>query len=215
MEKINFQDGQLVKAGYVNIEGTQYPITEAEYESLTPLSAHVLNKLQANIETEINKVQEELSKQQQSLYSAKIIQAITQNTNYELPGTYIVNSQNMELYMEGILLIKDTDYAEVGTEGETSNIIQFKDWSIKAGYTLIQKVRGQSTKIHSVEEAIEAVKQLWTESHGNLDNISVRLETQNANKDYIVRVGNSTTGASIQWYTVNRLTLDIEEGWSE
>lgn len=214
MEKINFEDGQLVSPASVNIEGETYPIKEAEYESPTPLSAHVLNKLQTNIETEINNIQAELSKQLQSIYSVKIAQAITQNTNYELPGTYVVES-NMELYMEGILLVKDMDYIEVGDTGETSNIIQFKNWTVKAGYILVQKVKGQSIRIYSKEEAIEAVEQLWIQEHNTIDNISVRSETQNANKDYIVRVGNSTTGETMQWYTVNRLTLEIESGWIE
>lgn len=210
MEKINFQDGQLVEAGYVNIEGTQYTITEAEYESPTPLSAYVLNKMQENIENEINKVQAELSKQLQSIYSVKIAQAITQNTNYELPGTYIVNSQNMELYMEGILLVKGSDYIEVGDTGETSNIIQF-NWTVKAGYILVQKVKGQSIRIYSAEEAVEAVKQLWTEEHGNLNGVYVQSSGVDVYKNHIVVVRSSTNTAALAWYTVNRLTLNIEE----
>lgn len=50
MEKINFEDGQLVSNGYVEIDGTQHTVTEAEYEGSTPLSAHNLNKMQDNIE---------------------------------------------------------------------------------------------------------------------------------------------------------------------
>lgn len=50
MERINFEDGQLVKEGYVEIDGVQYPITEAEYSGDTPLSAYIMNKLQDNIE---------------------------------------------------------------------------------------------------------------------------------------------------------------------
>lgn len=210
MEKIDFQDGQLVKAGYVNIEGTQYPIVEAEYEGTTPLSAFVLNKLQANIESEINKIQEEISKQTQSSYSVKIAQAITQNTNYELPGTYIVNSQNMELYMEGVLLIKNEDYIEVGTEGETSNTIKF-NWNIKTGYVLIQKVRGESTKIYSADEAVEAVKQLWIEQHDSLDGVYIQTSGTDESKNHIVVVRSSTDTSALAWYTVDRLNLSIEE----
>lgn len=54
MEKINFEDGQLVSEGYVEIDGTQHQIHEAEYEGDTPLSAHILNLMQTNIEQEIN-----------------------------------------------------------------------------------------------------------------------------------------------------------------
>lgn len=57
MQKINFEDGQLVKKGYVEIDGTQYSTEEAEYDGATPLSAHVLNKMQDNIEEAINNVQ--------------------------------------------------------------------------------------------------------------------------------------------------------------
>lgn len=209
MERINFQDGQLVKAGYVNIEGTQYPIIEAEYSGDTPLSAFVLNKLQTNIETAINNIQVELSKQLQSIYSVKIAQTITQNTNYELPATYIVGN-NMELFMEGILLVKGADYIEVGDTGETSNIIQF-NWTVKAGYILVQKVKGQSIRIYSAEEAVEAVKQLWTEEHGNLNGVYVQSSGVDVYKNHIVVVRSSTNTAALAWYTVNRLTLNIEE----
>lgn len=56
MDKINFQNGTLVTPAKVNIEGTQYNVTEAEYSGSTPLSAHVLNQLQTNIENAIQEV---------------------------------------------------------------------------------------------------------------------------------------------------------------
>lgn len=56
MQKINFEDGQLVKKGYVEIDGTQYPTEEAEYDGATPLSAHILNKMQDNIEEAIDNI---------------------------------------------------------------------------------------------------------------------------------------------------------------
>lgn len=57
MEKINFEDGQLTKKGYVVIDGKEYLINEAQYDGATPLSAYVLNKLQDNIEEGINNIQ--------------------------------------------------------------------------------------------------------------------------------------------------------------
>lgn len=57
MEKINFEDGQLTKKGYVVIEGKEYLINEAQYDGATPLSAYVLNKMQDNIEEGINNIQ--------------------------------------------------------------------------------------------------------------------------------------------------------------
>lgn len=50
MKRINFEDGQLVNAGYVKEDGT---IEEAVYEGNTPLSAFNLNKLQDNTEEAI------------------------------------------------------------------------------------------------------------------------------------------------------------------
>ena len=57
MEKINFEDGQLTKKGYVVIDGKEYLINEAQYDGATPLSAYVLNKMQDNIEEGINNIQ--------------------------------------------------------------------------------------------------------------------------------------------------------------
>lgn len=53
MKKINFEDGKLITQGYVEINGVQHEVHEAEYESHTPLSSHVLNTLQDNIEEEL------------------------------------------------------------------------------------------------------------------------------------------------------------------
>lgn len=57
MEKINFEDGQLTKKGYVVIDGKEYLINEAQYDGATPLSAYVLNKMQDNIEEGIKNIQ--------------------------------------------------------------------------------------------------------------------------------------------------------------
>ena len=57
MKKINFEDGQLTKKGYVVIDGKEYLINEAQYDGATPLSAYVLNKMQDNIEEGINNIQ--------------------------------------------------------------------------------------------------------------------------------------------------------------
>lgn len=54
MKKINFEDGELVKGAYVIMNDEEIPVTEAEYIGDTPLSAHVMNKLQDNIEGELN-----------------------------------------------------------------------------------------------------------------------------------------------------------------
>jgi len=43
MEKINFEDAILKKSAYVTINGTEYPVTDAEYEGGTNLDAETLN----------------------------------------------------------------------------------------------------------------------------------------------------------------------------
>ena len=57
MKKINFEDGQLTKRGYVVIDGKEYLVNEAQYDGATPLSSYVLNKMQDNIEEGINNIQ--------------------------------------------------------------------------------------------------------------------------------------------------------------
>lgn len=53
MNKINFEDGQLVSPAYVKEDGT---IEEAVYEGETPLSSFNLNKMQDNTEEAINEL---------------------------------------------------------------------------------------------------------------------------------------------------------------
>lgn len=43
MEKINFEDATLKKSAYVTIDGTEYPVTDAEYVGGTDLDAATLN----------------------------------------------------------------------------------------------------------------------------------------------------------------------------
>jgi len=50
MEKIEFEEGQLVKPATVTIDGIEYEVKDAEYTGETPLSPFVLNKMQDNIE---------------------------------------------------------------------------------------------------------------------------------------------------------------------
>ena len=55
---------------------------------------------------------------------------ITQNTNYTVPQKYYVGKNDMQIFFEGCLLVKDINYIEVGTSGGESTKIQFKDWSV-------------------------------------------------------------------------------------
>ena len=54
MDKIPFEDGTLVTAGYVEIDGTKHETVQPEYTGNTPLSAYNMNKMQDNIEDSIN-----------------------------------------------------------------------------------------------------------------------------------------------------------------
>lgn len=136
---------------------------------------------------------------------------IAQNTNYELPATYKVGSDDLELYVEGVLLIKDINYVEVGDSGQTSNIIQFLDWNVNAGYTILEKVKGNSIRIYSEEEAIEAVEAVWIEDYGSLSGVSVTVTGYDVNNNYTISVNDSTTTAALKFYIVNRLTLEVTE----
>ena len=61
---------------------------------------------------------------------------IEANTNYTLTKAYLVGKNNLFVLYEGTLLIKDENYIEVGTEGQGSTLIQFKDWDVPIGSKL-------------------------------------------------------------------------------
>lgn len=155
--------------------------------------------------------EEETAKNTYKNYTRTLSTNITQNTDYELPATYVVGSDDLELYVEGVLLIKDINYIEVGDSGQTSNIIQFLDWDVNAGYTILEKVKGNSIRIYSEEEAIEAVENIWIEDYGSLSGVSVTVTGYDVNNNYTISVNNSATTAALKFYTVNRLTLEVIE----
>lgn len=96
----------------------------------TPINADNLNKIQ-------------------TVQIAKVIttQPIEENTNYTIPLNYRIGDNSLEVYYQGTKLIKDEHYIEVGTEGETSNIIQFYDWgqSVPEDRLLEFRVKGVYT----------------------------------------------------------------------
>ena len=126
MKKTNWQDGTLVSKAKVIIDGVTHEVEPEEYEGQTPLSSSMLNEMEDNIETSIN--------------GKKILvettSVITQNTNYTVPQKYTVGKNDMWIYFEGMLLIKDENYIEVGVEGAESTLIQFKDWDVPVGSKL-------------------------------------------------------------------------------
>lgn len=120
MKKTNWQDGTLASKAKVIIDGVTHEVEPEEYEGQTPLSSSMLNEMEDNIETSIN--------------GKKILvettSVITQNTNYTVPQKYLVGKNDMWIYFEGVLLIKDENYIEVGVEEAESTLIQFKDWDV-------------------------------------------------------------------------------------
>lgn len=155
--------------------------------------------------------EEETAKNTYKNYTRTLSTTITQNTDYELPATYKVGSDDLELYVEGVLLIKDINYSEVGDSGQTSNTVKFLDWDVKAGYTILEKVKGNSIRIYSEEEAIEAVEAVWIEDYGSLSGVSVTVTGYDVNNNYTISVNDSTTTAALKFYIVNRLTLEVTE----
>lgn len=57
MTKIPFENGELVQAGYVMIDGVKYETVEPVYNGTTPVSADILNQMQNNVESAINSVE--------------------------------------------------------------------------------------------------------------------------------------------------------------
>ena len=55
---------------------------------------------------------------------------IARNTNYKLQHKYVVGENKLQVYVDDILLCLGTEFNEIGTKGEESDIIQFVDWDI-------------------------------------------------------------------------------------
>lgn len=72
-------------------------------------------------------------------YTIQVENAISKNTDYELPCNYTVGKDNLEIFVEGVLLSKGHHYEEVGNNEAESSTIQFK-WDIAQGYVITIKV---------------------------------------------------------------------------
>ena len=143
MDKVNFEDGQLVTQGYVEIDGVQHNITEAVYEGNTPLSAFNLNKLQNNIEKEINSHIEHK-------YIEKLTTSITAEQLITVPANYKVGANVLDVYLNGEKLIKATsldtegNYYEVGEVNSISKKIRItSDWEAIQGDVFEFVIRGE------------------------------------------------------------------------
>lgn len=139
-------------------------------------------------------------------YKVKLSETISQNTDYQIPATYIVGSDNLEVLWEGIELIKDENYVEVGEEGESSNIIQFLDWNVENGDSLVFKIKGHSIRIYTLEEA-----QAKIEAEYLTEGCHVQYQGLNLDNNYIFTIHDSATTTLIASYIVDRYTLEVEE----
>lgn len=126
MKKTNFKNGTLVSKAKVTINGTIHEVEPEEYEGETPLSAEVLNEMQDNIEESINGKR----------ILVTTTSEVTQNTNYTVPQKYHVGKNDLWVFFEGTLLIKNENYIETGVDGEKSTAIQFLDWDVPIGSKL-------------------------------------------------------------------------------
>ena len=59
---VNFEDGILVTGAYVEINGVQYPVHMPEYSGNTPVTSENLNKLQNDLQEDINDINNVLNK---------------------------------------------------------------------------------------------------------------------------------------------------------
>lgn len=55
---------------------------------------------------------------------------ILRNTNYRLRDKYVVGENKLQIYIDDIMCCLGTEYNEIGTVGEESDIIQFINWDI-------------------------------------------------------------------------------------
>ena len=106
MEKINWENGELIKGAFVTIDNTEYPVTPDEIDGTTPLDADTLNLMQDNIEDAIDEL-----KTQKILWSGGSYMNNTQTINL----SETVSSQN-----NGIVLIWS---AYSGSAAQNSNFV--------------------------------------------------------------------------------------------
>lgn len=103
MDKIPFEDGKLVEAPYVEIDGVKHEVKPAKYEGKTPLIALNLNKMQDNIEKEINTK----STVDNLVIKGNSKQEVREGKNhFNINGT-ITNGSSLQIANNGVILTKN------------------------------------------------------------------------------------------------------------
>lgn len=90
-------------------------------------------------------------------------EVIPRNTNYQLQDKYVVGADKLQVYVDDILLCLGTEYNEIGTYGEESDIIQFIDWDVDKERNLEYVIIGKDyltlsingTKVSKIDNNID------------------------------------------------------------
>lgn len=135
MEILEFKNGELQKAAFVEIDGTEYLVTPAKRTGNTPLNDVALNNMQKNLLT--------------YEYKLKFDDDTEKGAEITLPCKYKVGQDVLDVYLCTELLQKATSsdetghYFEVGDKDTISNKIKLTDdWNIVKGWFFVLKVRG-------------------------------------------------------------------------
>ena len=144
MKRVNFEDGTLIKQATVTIDEIEYTVTPAQRTGNTPLSAFVLNKMQDNIEEDIDSIKSHK-------YISVVTTAMTRESEVTIPCNYRVGTDCLDVFLNGEKLIKsiqengeDGHYKEVGETGSISNkiLIGSTEYTIDVGDCFEFIVRG-------------------------------------------------------------------------
>lgn len=106
----------------------------------------IYNYIDTRIAKKLDKLTKAIQKIQVTTYRINVTTDIEENTEYELPCSYIVGSGDIEIYCNNEIMIRAIEgswgnFAEVGADGSTSNKVVFGQ-TIEAGSVLIVKVTG-------------------------------------------------------------------------
>lgn len=121
---INFENGTLVKGAYVVIDGVEHEVHMPQYSGNTPLSPEILNKMQADLQKEVDDI--ELALKGTTLYDNSIGTAggitfseeIQQGDSVEIvycrrkasDGTSIVKTTGKLPFVTGMTVNLDMNY---------------------------------------------------------------------------------------------------------
>ena len=121
-------------------------MAESEDVAIEEAEEKIYNYIDTRIAKKLDKLTKAIQKIQVTTYRINVTTDIEENTEYELPCSYIVGSGDIEIYCNNEIMIRAIEgswgnFAEVGADGSTSNKVVFGQ-TIEAGSVLIVKVTG-------------------------------------------------------------------------